>query len=435
MRSQQDHSDGDGRAARRPRVRGHGHHPRSQAIRDGRTGAWFVLAELAAGRSERVADALARLTLDEREAGLARELSLGVIRYQRLYDELAGRYLRRGAQPEALRLALRLAAHQLFALDRIPVHAAVDASVELLRAHGELHLTGVANAVLRRLAELRLAERTGDGPLGRLARTEWPAAEGVLYSLPDLLLADLSEGRERARPLEALNLLPHLCTRSRPGAPRPNGAGVLRQEGAWTWWQDPQEALSGPVARGEAVVQDRAQGRLVELCHPRPGELVLDCCAAPGGKALAFAERGCRVIAADSAPARLPRLRENLGAGARILLQDARRPALAPGFATVVVDAPCSNSGVLARRPEARWRYTKPQLAQLARLQGELLRAASHLVQPGGRLVYATCSVSPRENQAISHRLDGWRILAEEASWPDQWHGGGYAAVLVRSGS
>jgi 16S rRNA (cytosine967-C5)-methyltransferase len=403
-------------------------------IRDGRAAAWWVLAEIGAGRQERATTALAELSLDEREGGLARELSLGIIRHQRLYDCLAGRFLRAGVQPEPLLLSLRLAAHQLFALDRIPVHAAVDASVELLRAHGHQRLTGVANAVLRKLSSLRLGVRDGEGPLGRIAREHWPADAAVLNSLPDQLVADLADRLGPDRQLDALNLVPHLCTRSRPGAPRPNGQGVLRQEGAWTWWSDPHEAINGPVARGEAVVQDRSQGRLVEICHPRPGELVLDLCAAPGGKALAFSDRGCLVVAGDNAAGRIPRLRGNLGAGGRILLQDARRPALPPAFAIVVVDAPCSNSGVLARRPEARWRYCQPYLAQLERLQREFLLAASSLVEPGGRLVYASCSVSPRENQAISHRLDGWRILAEESSWPSRWQGGAYAAVLVRSG-
>ncbi len=421
----------DDRARRQSVPPGSGGTP---AIRDGRAAAWWVVAELEAGRQERATTALAELDLDEREAALARELSLGIIRHQRLYDWLSGRFLRAGDQPAALLLALRLAAHQLFALDRIPVHAAVDASVELLRAHGHQRLTGVANAVLRKLSALRLSERAGEGPLGRIARAHWPNDPAVLSCLPDQLVADLAERIAPDRQLDALNLVPHLCTRSRPGSPRPNGSGVLRQEGAWTWWRDPHEAISGPVARGEAVVQDRSQGRLVEICHPRPGELVLDLCAAPGGKALAFSDRGCLVVAGDNAAPRIARLRQNLGAGARILLQDARRPALLPAFATVVVDAPCSNSGVLARRPEARWRYCQPYLAQLERLQRELLAAASTLVEPGGRLVYATCSVSPRENQAISHRLEGWRILAEESSWPGPWQGGAYAAVLVRSG-
>jgi 16S rRNA (cytosine967-C5)-methyltransferase len=139
------------------------------------------------------------------------------------------------------------------------------------------------------------------------------------------------------------------------------------------------------------------------------------------------------VVACDSELHKMGRMRDNLGTTCALMVQDARRPALPPVFDVVVVDAPCSNSGVFARRPEARMRYHQPYLAQLARLQGELLLAASQLVAADGKLVYATCSISPRENQDISQRLDGWRLLAEERSWPDQWQGGAYACVLVRS--
>jgi 16S rRNA (cytosine967-C5)-methyltransferase len=99
----------------------------------------------------------------------------------------------------------------------------------------------------------------------------------------------------------------------------------------------------------------------------------------------------------------------------------------------VIVDAPCSNSGVFARRPEARWRYDERALASLASLQRALLASGSALASPGGRVVYSTCSVDPHENQGIAHGLGGWRILAEERTWPDAWQGGGYAALLVRS--
>ena len=409
--------------------------PQQQSFPDGRAAAWWVLEAINAGEVDRVGDALSSRTLDEREGALARELALGVIRHQRLYDHMAATFLRPGDQPQPLLLALRLAAHQFFALDRIPVHAAVDASVELLRTHGHQRLTGVANAVLRKLSRLRLAERTGEGPLGRIDPQHWPAQPAILHSLPDALVNDLRPLLSSERTLAQLNLVPHLCTRSRPGAPRPNGAGILRQEGPWSWWSDPREALSGQVARGEGVVQDRSQGRVADISGARPGELILDLCAAPGGKAVGFLERGCQVIACDIEPRKIARLRENLGPSVALAIQDARRPALQPVFDVVVVDAPCSNAGVLSRRPEARWRYRQPYLAQLERLQVELIRAASTLVVPDGKLIYATCSLSPRENQAITHRLDGWRILSEELSWPDQWQGGAYAAVLVRSAS
>lgn len=401
---------------------------------DGRGAAFSALQAFTAGKTERVGEFLDQHgPADPREAGFARELALGVLRHQRLYDALADRFLKRGHQANELRTALRLAAHQLFALDQVPPHAACATTVDLLRSEGHAQLTGVANAICRRLSELRLAERHGDGPLGRLAPEGWPEALGERHSLPDALIDDLrqplADGGEGL--LAALSRLPHLCTRNRPGRPRPVGRSILRQEGPWTWWDDPQEALRGPVADGLCVVQDRAQGHLVDLARCRPGDLVLDVCAAPGGKSLAFADQGCRVVSADVSVAKARRLRDNLPPGG-IVVQDGRRPAFAAGFDVVVVDAPCSNTGVLARRPEARWRYDRRTVATLAKLQRALLASAAQVVAPGGRLVYSTCSVVPAENQGIAHLLDGWRVLGEHSSWPDEWQGGGYVAVLVR---
>jgi 16S rRNA C967 or C1407 C5-methylase (RsmB/RsmF family) len=266
----------------------------------------------------------------------------------------------------------------------------------------------------------------------------WPEDPAILASLPDRLVADLraqqfTHGEESERTkLLALNHMSPLCTRTRPGFSPPIGQSILRQEGEWTWWEDPQEALHGVVEAGRAVVQDRAQGYVVATCNPRPGNLVLDLCAAPGGKALAFADRGCRVIAADLQPAKLRRLRQNLGPAIAVLAQDGGRTALAPAFDIVVADVPCSNTGVLARRPEARIRYHPKALKSLHDLQQRLIRSAAHLVRPGGKLVYSTCSVTRHENQGIAHQLDGWRLLAEHACWPDAWQAGGYVAVLVR---
>jgi 16S rRNA (cytosine967-C5)-methyltransferase len=405
-------------------------------VRDARAGAWLALEQVASGRAERLTEVIDTCGLDARDAALARELALGVARHHRLYEHLARGYLKPGRQAEALLRALALGAHQLFALDQIPPHAACSTTVELLRQHGARGLTGVANAVMRRFAELRTDERQEDGPLGRIPAERWPDDPAVLASLPDALVADLA-GELRDHPRErllALNRVAPLCTRTRPGCAPPVGHGILRQEGEWTWWEDPQAAIHGPVADGRCTVQDRSQGHVVDLSGARPGELVLDVCAAPGGKALAFIDRGCRVIAAELNPRRVPRMRSNLGDQASIVVQDGCRPALAGGaFDVVLVDVPCSNSGVLGRRPEARWRYNPKQLGQLAGLQRRLLLAASKLVRPDGRLIYSTCSVTPGENQGIAHRLDGWRILKEQRSWPDAWQAGGYVAVLVRS--
>jgi 16S rRNA (cytosine967-C5)-methyltransferase len=408
----------------------------SRSLLDARGAAWLALDRVTSGRADRLQDVIEGCGLDARDAALARELALGVARHHRLYEHLARGFLKPGRQPAELLRALALGAHQIFALDQIPPHAAGSTTVDLLRDHGLRGLAGVTNAVMRRFANLRTSQRMGDGPLGRIPKDHWPDDPAVLASLPDALVADLRSELVDQPPerLLALNHVPPLCTRTRPGCAPPRGPGISRQEGEWTWWDDPQLAIDGPVSGGRCVVQDRSQGHVVELAGPRPGDLVLDLCAAPGGKALAFADRGCRVVAADINLRRLPRMRANLTGHAAMVIQDGTRSALAPGaFDVVVVDAPCSNSGVLGRRPEARWRYQPKLLSQLAALQRRLLRAATHQVRADGRLVYSTCSITPAENQGIAHGLDGWRVLKEMRSWPDAWQAGGYVAVLVRS--
>lgn len=407
---------------------------------DARRTAFDILRQLDRDRGATVAGLMERhARLPERERALARELALGAVRHRRLYDHLADRFLaRRDAQPAALRHALRLACHQLFALDRVPPHAATDTTVTLLRSVGEARLAGVANAVLRRLAALRTPERdpSSPGPLGRLRPADRPREIGLRYSLPDALVRDLRPAApdpDEDATWAALDLVPPLCTRTRPGRTLADDPAILRREGPWTWWSRPEPALRGPVAAGDAVVQDRTQGALIELADPRPGERVCDLCAAPGGKTRYLCDRGCRVVAADVAPAKAAALRDAVGDAAAVLVQDGRRPALAAAFDLVVVDAPCSNSGVIARRPEARWRYGDESLAGLAALQDDLLRAAAGLARPGGRLLYTTCSLAARENRERTAALHGWRIADERTVWPDGWGGGGYAALLVRS--
>jgi 16S rRNA (cytosine967-C5)-methyltransferase len=403
-----------------------------------RAAALLALESLAQGRPGFL-DEAPELTegLAPIDAALAREIALGACAWSRLYDWLADAHLRPGEQPLPLRLALRVIAHQLFALDRVPPHAAVSTVIAALHRLGASGLTGVANAVGRKLAAIRLPERMGDGPLGRVDPAVRPSSLGVAYGLPDLLIDDvrpLIDGEDPGPRLAALGCRPALCTRSRPGAPATVGRSILRREGPWTWWGDPLEALRGPVSDGRAVVQDRAQGRVAEMvlgvAAARPGDLILDCCASPGGKALALADAGLRVLAADVAIGKVHDLPDTLSR----LVQDGGRPALSEGCCQVVlVDAPCSNSGVLGRRPEARHRYDRAHRDQLVALQRRLLSMAATLVAPGGRLVYSTCSISPQENQGVAHALAGWRLLGERLTWPDSWEGGGYVAALIRA--
>jgi len=398
-----------------------------------RLAAWRVLEDFEVGRVERVGEAVTARRLPARDAALARELVLGAVRYRALYDALADAHLRPGPQPSALRNALRIVAHQLFGLDRVPPHAAVATGVGVLQGRDGRY-RGVANAVARKLTALRLDEPEPgvSGPLARIARTAWPRADHLRHSLPAALVRDLAPvlGEDSEAALGALNRVPPLCTRTRPGIDLADHPAMLRRDGPWAWWSDPVAAVRSAVEPGYAVVQDRAQARLLEVAEPGRGEWVADVCAAPGGKARWLRDAGCRVVAGDVSAVRLERLRED---GLPVLRHDARRGALAAGgFDLVVADVPCSNSGVLARRPEARWRYAAAELAGLVRIQAAILRGASDLVATGGRLLYTTCSLAPRENRRQVEGLNGWRIVSDHLHWPDGWSGGGYAALLER---
>lgn len=184
--------------------------------------------------------------------------------------------------------------------------------------------------------------------------------------------------------------------------------------------------------------------RAVELLAPKPGETILDLCAAPGGKTTQIAEemedRGM-LIAADRSMERLRRVRENLqrlGVGCvRCVAADCARPWSRASclFDRVLVDAPCSNTGVLGRRVEARWRVTRDEVFQLARLQRALLTAAADVVRPGGVIVYSTCSIEAEENEALVAEVAAGRILdkqSEQLFLPRSNVGGGYVARLSR---
>jgi len=158
---------------------------------------------------------------------------------------------------------------------------------------------------------------------------------------------------------------------------------------------------------GVAIVQDEAAGLVAHVARPAGGLRVLDVCAAPGGKVLHFAALcgDARVIAADVSARRLGAMRQTIDrtgvAGVTLVVADGARPATRGGFSRVLVDAPCSNSGVFGRRPDARWRRTAEDLPRLAALQGQLLDAARTQVGAGGLLVYSTCSLEPEENEGV----------------------------------
>jgi 16S rRNA (cytosine967-C5)-methyltransferase len=367
-----------------------------------------------AARLERAVAGLA----DPRDRALVHELALGTLRLRGWLDHvLAGVSHRplRGLKP-GVREALRLGAYQLLFL-RVPKHAAVSESVELARA-AEPRAAGFANAILRRL-ERDGAPAEPDASADSLA---WLRSAG---SLPDWLaqrwLARLGTERAVARARAAL-VAPDTFVRLNPAAPGARAeleaAGVellpAAVPGAFCARGAPLAPL---VERGLVYVQDQGSQLVGRLAA---GEgLLLDACAAPGGKALLLsdlAEGGAtRVVAAEASPSRLAVLKRIVRRWGAVRVReigaDALQPPFRRAFDSVLLDAPCSGLGTLARNPDIRWRLAPEDVARHAARQAALLESVARYVRPGGRLVYATCSLEPEETHAV---VDGFLAASPE---------------------
>ena len=399
--------------------------------------AWKVLQSVAAGAFADVA--LAREfrrhgnQLGPVDRALTMELAYGSIRQRRLLDRWLDHCgaLPARKQPPPLRWLLHLGLYQLLFAHRIPEAVAVSSSVELAKVHGLVRLAPVVNGVLR--AVVRCRQRQEEPPLPRQATARLAARHSLPDWLASLLLQWLPEGEAVA--FAALtNRTPRLDLRVNRLR-----ASVAEVRDAWARVDQPLLPIAmapqglqlsqgvGDMARqpgyaaGQWSVQDRAAQLVVPLLQPQPGHVVVDMCAAPGGKTTHAAElmddQG-RIIAIDRSAARLRRLQRN---ARRLGLQsiqtrcaDARALPHLHGCADrVLLDAPCSGLGTLARHACARWRLSPAAIEQLQVLQQQLLNEALRLVRPGGRLVYATCTVHPGENQAqidaLLNRHPQWR--------------------------
>lgn len=420
-----------------------------------------ALLEVEAGvhRAREAAAARRAEVTDPRDRGLLTELVYGVVRRLATLDAVLAAFSKTPLPrlEPVVRAALRVGLHQLLFLDRVPPFAAVDAAVETVKRHEHPRLAGFVNGVLRTIhravtgpatgpeAPRHDVPRPGAAPL-RLSRPVFPdparalaANLGARYAHPAWLverwLARHGEAGARAM-LEAGITRPPLSLRARPGRRDEvlaalAAAGVGAHPGA-----GPDEVVApdgdaealGVVRDGLAAVQDGTAQRVATLAAPGRGERVLDLCAAPGGKTLHLldlldlregAGGAGEVVACDVDPAKVTALATLLAgrptggaaASAVVVPPDGPLPFPRASFDVVVVDAPCSNTGVLRRRPEARARLTPADVTALARAQRALLERAWPLLRPGGRLVYATCSVEPEE--------DGDVVAAFAAAHPD----------------
>jgi 16S rRNA (cytosine967-C5)-methyltransferase len=399
-----------------------------------------AVARVVAGRT--LDDALAACdmaALTTQNRSLLRALAYGVVREHSLLTALAAKLLDKPLDKAPEVQALLLCGLQQLRSMRMPAHAAVAETVNavaLLQAHWA---RGMVNAVLRRYQRERreLEDALPTDPAVRLShpgwmidaiRRDWPRVwKKVLLENNEQAPLTLRVNRRRmsvaeylARELPGVGLAGHVV----PGAP-----DALALEEAV-----PVDELPG-FADGVVSVQDAAAQLAVELLDLKAGARVLDACAAPGGKTAHMLERvDCNVIALDVDPARLKRVEENLERlklAATVKAGDARQPKTwwdAQPFDRILIDAPCSGTGVIRRHPDIKWLRRPTDLPRLAQTQRELLHALWPLLAPGGTLVYAVCSVLSQEGEAVVQDFlaaePGARAQPIDASWGEaQPHG------------
>jgi 16S rRNA (cytosine967-C5)-methyltransferase len=354
------------------------------------------------------------------DAALATELTLGVLRQRRLLDFLLERDLKKSISKLDLPVlvALRLGLYQLRFLERIPARAAVNESVELVRRARKSSAASLVNAVLRRYA---------DNSAGVAADLLAPSVDiakrlAILHSHPTWLverwLARFGEAQTLAL-LEANNRAPRLAFAVHHLAHRDEIVRELRKSSLHI---EPGELLNSAfLARGGTIsgtdafrrgaisIQDEASQTIALLLSVRAGDRVLDLCAAPGGKTAPLArvagDKGL-AVAADLHHHRLRAMRAQLERlrlpRVRLLQLDATcQLPFDVKFDRILVDAPCSGTGTLARHPEIRWRLAPEMLDEFHRLQVAILTRGIEALVPGGRLVYSTCSLEPEENEAV----------------------------------
>ena len=413
--------------------------------------------------------------LSPADRGLTQELVFGVIRWQGTLDWLIDRKTQGRKQKDGLQDLLRLGLYQIFWLDRIPDHAAVHETVEQAKRGGYGAQAGFINAVLR--GYLREADET------RRLLTELKTTQPALgYSHPEWLvnrwLAQFGAEQTR-RLLESNNTPPKTFARlntlnfGKPAAAadeRRVRRGVpekIQEVGDFlTFWRDegveydfftrdwtgdglvfelkshPALATLESFQKGWFYIQDPSTLLAVRELDPKPGETVLDLCAAPGGKTTFIAQlmnNTGRIVAHDNVPDRLKLVTENCK---RLGLTSVEiNSSLAPlpsHFDRILVDAPCSNTGVLRRRVDLRWRIQPTELDRLRGTQLDLLQKSAARLKPGGTLVYSTCSLEPEENSALVQqflaRQPAFKLVRERQLLPfADGVDGAYVARLSRA--
>ena len=399
-------------------------------IAPARVAAYKILSAVSAGRADlptAIAAARADLAGDnmERDRALANDIATGVQRMRAALDHLITAFSKRKIDrldPEIVEI-LRLSAYQLLYHSRVPASAVVDDAVDLARRAGKGSATGFVNAVLRTISRKRESLPLPPRPVDRTDRAAALGYFSITLSHPLWLAArwydrmgfDTTEAwlsfdnapapltlRANSLRLSRQDFANRLAAEGvlvRPARFAPDG--FIVEEG--------QPLAGGGFDAGWFVAQDEASQLVALLAGAHPGPHVLDACASPGGKTTAIAaamKDAGLLVACDVRSRRIELLRRTVAASGatrvRIVQADLLMPLPFGGcFDCVLVDAPCSGLGTLRRDPDIRWRRRESDLAPLAAAQLAMLGRAAEVVAPGGRLVYATCSSEPEENEAV----------------------------------
>lgn len=390
--------------------------------------------------------ALRRVTerLDARERAFATQLAYGTVQRKGTLDFLASRYARRPAEqldPPVL-AALRLGLYQLAYLDGVPAHAAVDESVELVKADTP-RAAGLVNAVLRRGAQEAR-------PLVAALPDETPEQAAIAHSVPRWLAGMWFEqlGAEQARALLAASNRPAehalranalVLTAPELQAALPVAAHLGPEPPEAVVVDAPFDAHGSPLfAAGALLPQSRASQLVARAVDPQPGEEILDLCAAPGGKtthlAALMGDVG-RIVAVERNADRAEQLRataQRMHASIVEVVHGDAAAGVDGVFDRVLVDPPCSGLGTLRSRPDLRWRTDPTQIQALVGEQRAILDAAVAALRPGGRLVYSTCTISALENERQVRGRPELEIEDTRTTFPHVDHTDGFFICTMR---
>lgn len=371
-----------------------------------------VLCELSGERGEKADALLSRYSkgISTRDRQTCQRLFFGAVRHRRLLEAAIGQWVKRPPRSR-LKAILMVSAFDLLSSDPERAPAVVSYAVDQAKSMVSAHEVKLVNAVLRKLpSTLRALQESA--PLDiRYSHPKW---------LVDRWLHSWGE-EATGKLLEWNQAIPDVFVRWRGRGEVPlelleptdwQGVYRLRNETVW-------EELLPYLAEGKVYIQDPGTRLAPGLLAVKPGETVLDLCAAPGGKTMLLVDAlgddaSGLLVAVDKPGKRLEQLDENLrkldtgtGPEVRLLGEDILTLAAESvgQFDAVLLDAPCSNTGVIRRRPDAKWRLQPESIMASAELQLKLLRNAARLVKKGGRLVYSTCSVEPEENEGVVRRF------------------------------